>query len=104
MLIDFVGKKKVRNVCTVKNKKVVRSLKEKILHSKLESLNFGKFGELFSKLFIRDKYKRPSISDVLNVPIIKQQIEENNINTHLNNMNPFLKYKYITARSLFCAL
>ena len=29
IIIDFVGKKKVRNVCTVKNKKVVRSLKEK---------------------------------------------------------------------------
>tara|TARA_B100001094_G_C18072813_1_gene741020 strand:- start:210 stop:1208 length:999 start_codon:yes stop_codon:yes gene_type:complete len=27
--IDFIGKKKVRNVCTVKNKKVIKSLKEK---------------------------------------------------------------------------
>jgi DNA topoisomerase I len=29
VIIDFIGKKKVRNVCTVKNKKVVKSLKEK---------------------------------------------------------------------------
>ena len=29
VVIDFIGKKKVRNVCTVKNKKVVKSLKEK---------------------------------------------------------------------------
>lgn len=29
IIIDFVGKKKVRNTCTVKNKKVVKSLKEK---------------------------------------------------------------------------
>ena len=29
IIIDCVGKKKVRNICTVKNKKVVRSLKEK---------------------------------------------------------------------------
>ena len=27
--IDFIGKKKVRNVCTIKNKKVIKSLKEK---------------------------------------------------------------------------
>ena len=29
VIIDFIGKKKVRNVCTVKNKKVVKTLKEK---------------------------------------------------------------------------
>jgi len=29
VIIDFVGKKKVRNVCTVKNKKVVKTLREK---------------------------------------------------------------------------
>ena len=29
VVIDFIGKKKVRNVCTVKNKKVVKTLKEK---------------------------------------------------------------------------
>ena len=29
VIIDFIGKKKVRNVCTVRNKKVVKTLKEK---------------------------------------------------------------------------
>ena len=29
VIIDFVGKKKVRNTCTVRNKKVVKTLKEK---------------------------------------------------------------------------
>ena len=29
VIIDFIGKKKVRNICTVKNKKVVKTLKEK---------------------------------------------------------------------------
>jgi len=29
VVIDFIGKKKVRNICTVKNKKIIRTLKEK---------------------------------------------------------------------------
>lgn len=29
VIIDFIGKKKVRNVCTVRNKRVVKTLKEK---------------------------------------------------------------------------
>ena len=29
VIIDFIGKKKVRNVCTVKNKKIIKTLKEK---------------------------------------------------------------------------
>jgi|TARA_B100001094_G_scaffold283080_1_gene295588 DNA topoisomerase-1 len=29
LIIDFIGKKKVRNTCTVKNKKVIKNLKEK---------------------------------------------------------------------------
>tara|TARA_B100000686_G_C16804328_1_gene988752 strand:+ start:656 stop:1636 length:981 start_codon:yes stop_codon:yes gene_type:complete len=29
VIIDFIGKKKVRNVCTVRNKKVVKTLREK---------------------------------------------------------------------------
>ncbi len=29
VIIDFVGKKKVRNICTVRNKKVVKTLREK---------------------------------------------------------------------------
>ena len=29
IVIDFIGKKKVRNVCTVRNKKVIKNLKEK---------------------------------------------------------------------------
>jgi len=29
VIIDFIGKKKVRNICTVKNKKVIKTLKEK---------------------------------------------------------------------------
>ena len=77
------------------NGKSLRSLKEKILHSKLDGFNSGKFGELFSKLFIRDKYKRPTINDVLNLPIIKETIEENSIKTIVIMMESFLKYKYI---------
>ena len=75
--------------------KSLRSLKEKILYSKLEGFNSGKFGELFSKLFIRDKYKRPTINDVLNLPIIKYTIEENDIKTNVIVMESFLKYNYI---------
>ena len=29
IIIDFIGKKKVRNTCTVRNKKIVKTLKEK---------------------------------------------------------------------------
>tara|TARA_B100000902_G_scaffold397738_1_gene462400 strand:+ start:74 stop:1057 length:984 start_codon:yes stop_codon:yes gene_type:complete len=29
VIIDFIGKKKVRNVCSVKNKKIIKTLKEK---------------------------------------------------------------------------
>ena len=29
VIIDFIGKKKIRNVCTIKNKKIIRTLKEK---------------------------------------------------------------------------
>jgi DNA topoisomerase-1 len=29
VVIDFIGKKKVRNICTVKNKKIIKTLKEK---------------------------------------------------------------------------
>ena len=29
VIIDFIGKKKVRNICTIKNKKIIKNLKEK---------------------------------------------------------------------------
>jgi len=56
VIIDFIGKKKVRNVCTVRNKKVVKTLKEK-------KKTLGKNDRVFTYRKGKDYYKIQS-SDV----------------------------------------
>jgi serine/threonine protein kinase len=83
----------------------IRSLKEKIMHMRLDSICRGKFGELFSKLFVRDKYKRPSINEILELEIMKQKIETNAIKTNIDKMKNFTKFTYpitITDWKKFC--
>ncbi len=50
VIIDFIGKKKVRNVCTVKNKKIIQTLKEKkkTLHKKDRLFTYRKGEEYFT--------------------------------------------------------
>jgi len=56
VIIDFIGKKKVRNTCTVRNKKVVKTLKEK-------KKTLGKNDRVFTYRKGKDYYKIQS-SDV----------------------------------------
>ena len=56
VIIDFIGKKKIRNVCTIKNKKIIRTLKEK-------KRTFNKEDRIFSYRIGR-KYYNIKSSDV----------------------------------------
>ena len=55
VVIDFIGKKKVRNICTVKNKRVVKSLKEKKrTHAKHDRIFSYRKGEKYYTIQSRD--------------------------------------------------
>tara|TARA_B100001094_G_scaffold54130_1_gene49654 strand:+ start:9410 stop:10402 length:993 start_codon:yes stop_codon:yes gene_type:complete len=55
VIIDFIGKKKVRNICTVKNKRVVKSLREKKrTHKKNDRIFSYRKGEKYFTIQSRD--------------------------------------------------